>query len=458
MFYGFVEKWRQVWAPIPAPNPDASVIVSVVDAFKVFSLQKNGGTAAVPRFSGDLVNDMLNVMGWPADLRRIETGRFVVQDPAAIGPSSRLEAFRNIDDSEGGLLFMGPDGAVVFTSADHVFSNPPAPDQVWGDEPPERDYGDIVVDYDETVLWNDVTVTSPGLVDAPASDPLSIERYLTRDSSLSTVLNYRSDMQTRAFEYVARFSEPRREIVELEVGRRDDLDWKTLLQKSLQDRVTVRRRPAGEPMIEQDSVIEGISVDSPSRNRTSLRWRVSAAYGVNRLLEFQSSFEDGGATGWQVLANCTLTSNTLPFETENVHGVHHMKINAIAAGNASAETTPTTQPSLAVVVGQTYTAAAYLLVPSTPARNCHVEIAWRNASGTFLSATVGASIFVDPAAGFPGQYAQIYATGVAPANAAFATIRVVVESATASRSYYVDAVGFTEGDRRAWSIGRGELV
>lgn len=459
MFSGFVETWRQDWTPSPSPSPDATVTVAAVDAFKVFSLMPNLTAPFGVYDTGDLVNLLLDDIGWPADERDIEAGRFSAVAPEATRGESRLGVFQGIDATEGGLFFMGPDGYVVFTDADHIFRNPPAAGEVWGDVYGERDYGDVTISYDETVLWNSITVSAPGLADATAVDPLSQARYMVRDQSLSTLHADQTDMQTRAAEYISRFSEPRREITELEVGRRDDIDWKNLLTHDLQDRVMVRRRPLGEAMIEQDSVIEGISVDSPSRKRTNVKWRLSAIYGINLLTAQQSSLEEGNTNGWVVAANCTIAAAALPFGGESDHGLYHLALTAIAAGNMSVETTPTTQSSMAVVVGDTYTAMASFMADfggaSPGPRFGHVEIIWRDAAGAVLSSTVGASLLSGHA-----PYTHIYATGAAPASAAFATVRVVIENATTGSSgiQNVDSIGFVHSDSAAWSIGRGDLV
>jgi hypothetical protein len=124
----------------------------------------------------------------------------------------------------------------------------------------------------------------------------------------------------------------------------------------------------------------------------------------------------------------------------------------------SVETTPTTQPSMAVEVGETYTAMTSIMADFPGAggpRSGHVEIVWRDVSGASLSSSVGASVLDNGS-----SYTQVYVTGVAPASAAFATVRVVIENAATGGTgiQNVDASGFVHKDSAAWSIGRGDLI
>jgi hypothetical protein len=438
LFTGFVESWQQNWDPQPSPNPEATTTVRAVDAFKLLALSR--GVPAVSGNSDSAVAEILDYMDWPVDERTIEAGSYQV---AAAGGSLnvKLSALQEIDASEGGLFFVARDGTLTFYGADHVAANPPGAAQVWGDEADERQYQRLEFDYDESDIWNEVTMTSPNVADYVVIDPVSQDHYRVRPTTVPTVLNSTPEMATRAWDYLARFSTPRQRITGMEVGVRDDVEWNDILSKDLLDRIVVRRRPLPGQLIEQDSVIQGITITSGRLWDWSVVWRLSATPSVNLLTLNQSSL-DTNTTGWVAVANCTVARST----SLMVYGAGIMTMTATGAGDMSASTTPNTQ--LAVVPGSVYSAMASFL-KAGGGRDCHVELVWRDSGGSILSSSAG-NVEDD------GDVTVTSAvTAIAPASAAFATVLVVVSAAAGSEVHRVDVIGFFAGEQSGWSVGTG---
>lgn len=440
LFSGFIETWSNNWTPQPSPTADATATIHAVDAFKIMAMQL--GTTGISSYSGLVIAALLDYQGWPAGERNLEQGAYIVTT-ASDANTELLSALQQIDASEGGLFFVARDGKVTFYGAGHVRANPPLSGQVWGDLLTERQYQSISFATDEAIIWNYISVVSPyaagGLF---AFDISSARHYIRRPLELSTVLTSTADMQTRATEALARFSSPHQQITKLEVGVRDDLEWTDILSRDLLDRIVVRRRPLPGQLIEQDSVIQGITIDSSSRWKWSVVWTLTATPSVNLLTPNQASLETD-ASGWVAVTNCTVTRVTT---TPDI-GVGALLMTATANGNMSAATTPNTQ--IPVVVGRTYTALASLFAQLF-LKSFHIEITWRNSGGSVISSSVGlTSTEVD------GFYEPGVVTGVAPAGAAFATVLVVVHNADATTGHHVDSISFAEGTQTGWSPGTG---
>jgi hypothetical protein len=440
LFSGFVEDWGQTWNPMPAPHPDSVATVRAVDAFKV--LLSARGVTPMPSFNpGSAVNEILDHMGWPADERNIElTGGYIV-DVAGGSLAVILPAIQAIDASEGGLFFAARDGRLTFFTHSHVQAFPPSAEDIWGDALDERQYQSITLSYEDSVIWNEVVVTSAA-GSVQVSDLVSQDHYLWQRTELSTDLASLTEMTARAQDHLSRFSTPRQRIVGLEVGVRDDVEWPSILNHDLLDRIIVKRRPLGtEPGIVQDSVIQRISIRSPSRKQWSVVWALSATPRSNLLTPNQSSLETD-TSGWVAVTNCTIARST----TTPPQGVGTLTMTAVGAGDMSASTTPNTQ--LVVTPGAVYSAMA-AFYKQAGGRNCHVEIVWRDSGGSILSTSTG-NVESDA-----DNIVQSAVSAIAPVSAAFATVLVVVASATAGEVHRVDMVGFVDGEQTGWSPGQG---
>lgn len=93
--------------------------------------------------------------------------------------------------------------------------------------------------------------------------------------------------------------------------------------------------------------------------------------------------------------------------------------------------------AIPVTVGQTYSARMAINMLDAPNKGVRCELRWYRAAGTEISTSVGAT-YIAPEAG----YKELQCTAVAPAEAAFVAVRLILMSATANdiASLYIDAV------------------
>lgn len=160
----------------------------------------------------------------------------------------------------------------------------------------------------------------------------------------------------------------------------------------------------------------------------------------NLLTTNQASLETN-ATGWLALANCTLARST----AQALHGVGSLALTASAIGVMSAITS-TGLNAVPVVAGQTYTAVCASRAATT-SRICFVGIFWYDSAGVFLSSNTGSSTANSNAAWTAHSF-----SAAAPANAAFASVRVQVNDAAtaAGEVHYVDGISLHEGTSTAY--------
>jgi len=66
------------------------------------------------RASGLVIGDILDTIGWPASLRLIDAGEVIIQPPANPQGLGALELLQTVAATEGGRLFVDPQGRVTF--------------------------------------------------------------------------------------------------------------------------------------------------------------------------------------------------------------------------------------------------------------------------------------------------------------------------------------------------------
>lgn len=75
-----------------------------------------------PRLTGEVINDVLDLIDWPASLRAIDEGEQVVNPPGNPVGMSALDLLQRMAESEQGRLFIDCEGKITFHSRDRVLS------------------------------------------------------------------------------------------------------------------------------------------------------------------------------------------------------------------------------------------------------------------------------------------------------------------------------------------------
>ena len=162
----------------------AARILAHHDARKVGG-QWNGDT------TGARIIRMLDLAGWPASRRSIDTGVTTLQSATPSG--SVLDYIQKVADTEQGDLFMTGDGTLRFVSRQPAYSQ--APSATFGDSPGELEYQDVTFDYADSFIFNDIQVSRENGLVQRRSDASSQSSYLKRSLTLDGLLT-NSDTDT----------------------------------------------------------------------------------------------------------------------------------------------------------------------------------------------------------------------------------------------------------------------
>ncbi len=234
-------------------------------------------------WSGDLpgarINRILDLAGWPSDLRNIDTGTSVLQ--GADLSMSALEHIQKVAESEFGLLYMTADGKVRFEGRGSVVNQ--ASQATFGTTGAEIRYRDIQPDYSDTLIRNVVTVSRLDGVAQTVIDQASVDEYQIAGYELDG-LYHNSDAVSRAMaEFIAsQYAQPIRRITSLAAGPAavgaEATLYPQLLGRELTDRVTVIERPQNVgAAITQVSVVEAINHMFAAKTWET-NWALSPAY------------------------------------------------------------------------------------------------------------------------------------------------------------------------------------
>lgn len=167
-------------------------------------------------------------------------------------------------------------------------------------------------------------------------------------------------------------------------------------------------------------------------------------YGGNLLTENQESLETD-LTGWGAGANTTLARST----AWAYSGVASLELTAAALGDISA-VTPSGAGGIAVTPGEAYSFTT-AVGPNAAGRAVRVEIDWYDGAAALLSTSAGTPV-TESTTGSVGPEV----TATAPAGAATAAVRFVVEAAAAGEAHRADGFTFspqTYADMEGTSYG-----
>lgn len=172
----------------------SSVTLQCVDAFRLFqnvNITTVAGTSA-GQDSGARINNLLNLASYPTSQRQIDTGDSTVQaDPATA--RTLLQACQTIEQTELGGFFIDAEGNAVFLSRTSVSLKADQTPLLFDDNGTDISYQAIDFAYDDTQIFNDISVTRLGGTAQTVTDTTSIETYFIHSGQRTDLL-----MQTDA--------------------------------------------------------------------------------------------------------------------------------------------------------------------------------------------------------------------------------------------------------------------
>ena len=172
----------------------STVTFQCVDAFRLLQnvqISTVAGSSA-GQTTGARIENLLDLASFPVSQRLIDVGDTTVQ--ADSGSSrSLLAACQNIEQTELGGFFIDDEGNAVFLSRSTVSEKADETPLLFNDDGTNISYQSIDFAYDDTQIFNDITVTRLGGTAQNVQSTSSIETYFIHSGSRSDLL-----MQTDA--------------------------------------------------------------------------------------------------------------------------------------------------------------------------------------------------------------------------------------------------------------------
>lgn len=248
LFRGFVDDWPPVW-----PEYNAGLInVRLVDGFAWVALTELD-VDLPEQTTGARINALLDLAGWPAGLRDIDTGIVTVeayeQDAVSV-----LRVLIDTVDSEDGYLYAAPDGKITFRDRHHTFDATPTITfgtgglRIAGVNP--RFGGKGIVNIGRAELADGDVYE---VVDDASYDAYGPHTWTARDLPLSP-----AEAEGLPQWYVVRYAEPLLRVDGLEVGGQDTGALPELLEARIGDVADFSHTPTGGGVAEMTGVVESI--------------------------------------------------------------------------------------------------------------------------------------------------------------------------------------------------------
>lgn len=221
--------------------------------------------------TGERINRILDLVGWPAAMRAIDTGTMIL-GPALLAGRSAMDYLKSVAASEQGRLFVDHQGLVTFhersrfmteateTTSQLTFSDDGAGDSI---------YAGLSFTYDDTKVVNAAAVSREGGSTQTAIDTTSQNALGPIEKSLSGLLLQHDRNSRQIAEYlVFRYKDPQVRAegwrVEPEL---DAASWADVFGLEIGHRVTLECKPANAgSQIVVDQHLERIHEDiNPER-------------------------------------------------------------------------------------------------------------------------------------------------------------------------------------------------
>ena len=272
LYTGFAAGWPPKWlSRTGGLNPVVSI--KCVDLIKNLSNYDLNTAGYIEELSGTRVDNVLNDIGWPAGLRAIDVGQETIIASGAIADEKAMTHLFLVQDSEYGIIYIAGNGDVAFEDRKHRFVAPHTVSQaVFGDDVSENYYANLVPEFDDEFIFNDIRITRKGGTQQVEADAASKTAYGTRTHSKTGLLMLTDPEAKDMAGYKLRlYKEPVLRARSLKVlGARDpDRLWPKILGYDISTRITVRRNEAS---MDEDYFIEGVAHQIDVQN---LKWQTS---------------------------------------------------------------------------------------------------------------------------------------------------------------------------------------
>lgn len=245
---------------------------------------------------GERAGRILDVIGWPDELRDLDDGASSLQS-ATLGMTA-LEHLQKVAESEFGEFYMSADGVATLRARGNRINRGSL--ATFGDADGEIQYRAIRFDDSDELIRNPVTISRLEGVAQTVQDDANVARYYPNSYSLEG-LYHDDDSLSRdaATFYVSEFKDPKRRVTGLSFGparddRRFDL-YPLLLGLELGQVYDVVYRPPNADTFTQTVVIEGVRHSWTPADGHTVAVDTSPAF-VGTFMELDSLDGDGLGT------------------------------------------------------------------------------------------------------------------------------------------------------------------
>jgi hypothetical protein len=167
----------------------STVTFQCVDAFRLLqnvNITTVAGSSA-GQTTGARIENLLDIASFPVSQRLIDVGDTLVQaDPGT--DRTLLGACQTIEQSELGGFFIDDEGNAVFLSRTTVSEEADQTPLFFNDDGTDISYQSIDFAYDDTQIFNDITVTRLGGVAQNVQSTSSIETFFIHSGARSNLL------------------------------------------------------------------------------------------------------------------------------------------------------------------------------------------------------------------------------------------------------------------------------
>lgn len=265
LFRGHADAWQ-----IAYRQPSYSeVTLTATDGFKILANNDRAPVGAVGanENTGARITRILDSAGWPTGDRIVAVGNTTMQATTLEGDA--LAELQLTADTEWGEFYVDGAGRTVFRNRIALYQDARSNTSqgIFGDHPGELEYDDVVPEYDDTMIFNQVRITRVGGTAQTAEDATSQLQYLIHTFDRSDLLMETDAVALAYAQHVLFMSkDPELRFASMIVDPTaadpvfEEDHYPQALGRQLGDRITIIRRPpgGGDP-IERDAIIRGIS-------------------------------------------------------------------------------------------------------------------------------------------------------------------------------------------------------
>ena len=228
-------------------NGRQSASLEAADGLTFLAQQEMTAGTATPQLTGARVNAILSQpsVDWPVGNRVIDVGNSPLG--ADVFEGNVLSYLQQVEQSEGGLLFVDKLGRVAFV--DRLTTPTVDNVTVFADDGSGIPFAPAALDYGTEQLHNQVTVTSPSST-AVATDALSQTRYGISALDVDTLIDDADTVDGLAELLLSRFKEPqlRFQQIIVEVNKITPAEQATVFGLEIGDVLQVKLTPGNPPV------------------------------------------------------------------------------------------------------------------------------------------------------------------------------------------------------------------